>query len=153
MFEAEAKYIGVCLQFGASAMIDVSKERLEIVDGLVHPFHLCKEVERMERKVLTICGSIRFMEKILEVHEKLELQGHVVIGVVQHVRKEPYTPDEEDLLDVIHKIKIDIADGIYVVNVDGYIGASTRSEIEYAQKHGKEVYYLIPPENRSAHNI
>lgn len=104
----------------------------------------------MERKVLTLCGSIRFMKKILEVHEELELQGYVVIGIVQHVRKEPYTPDEEDLLDVIHKIKIDIADGIYVVNVDGYIGSSTRSEIEYAQKTGKEIYYLIPPENRSA---
>ena len=95
----------------------------------------------MKRKVLTLCGSIRFMEKILEVHEELELQGYVVIGIVQHVRKEPYTPDEEDLLDVIHKIKIDIADGIYVVNVDGYIGDNTKSEIEYARSLNKKILY------------
>lgn len=100
----------------------------------------------MQRKVLTLCGSIRFMDKILEVHEELELKGYVVIGIVQHVRETPYTPEEEDLLDVIHKVKIDIADGIYVVNVNGYIGSSTRSEIEYAKKNGKEIMYLVPPE-------
>ncbi len=99
----------------------------------------------MRRKVLTLCGSIRFMNKILEVHEELELRGYVVIGIVQHVREQPYTSEEEELLDVIHKIKIDIADGIYVVNVDGYIGSSTRSEIEYAKKTGKEIYYLVSP--------
>ena len=49
----------------------------------------------------------------------------------------------------IHKIKIDIADGIYVVNVDGYIGSSTRSEIEYAKKNGKEILYLVPTESES----
>lgn len=103
----------------------------------------------MKRKVLTLCGSIRFMEKILEVHEELELQGYVVIGIVQHVREEPYTLEEEELLDVIHKIKIDIADGIYVVNVDGYIGSSTRSEIEYAKEKGKEILYLVSPESKS----
>lgn len=103
----------------------------------------------MKRKVLTLCGSIRFMEKILEVHEELELEGYVVIGIVQHVRKEPYTLEEEELLDVIHKIKIDIADGIYVVNVDGYIGSSTRSEIEYAKANGKEILYLVPPQKKS----
>lgn len=86
------------------------------------------------------------MEKILEIHEQLELQGYVVIGIVQHVREKPYTPKEEDLLDMIHKMKIDMADGIYVVNVDGYIGSSTRSEIEYAKRQGKEILYLVPPE-------
>lgn len=101
----------------------------------------------MRRKVLTLCGSIRFMKKILQVHEELELRGYVVIGIVQHVRQEPYTLEEEELLDAIHKKKIDMADGIYVVNVDGYIGNSTRSEIEYAKELGKEVLYLVHPEN------
>ena len=35
-----------------------------------------------------------------------------------------------------------MADAIYVINVGGYIGESTRSEIEYAKKHGKEILYL-----------
>lgn len=101
----------------------------------------------MKRKVLTLCGSIRFMDTILQIHEELELQGYVVIGIVQHVREESYTPEEEELLDVIHKLKIDLADGIYVVNVGGYIGSSTRSEIEYAKRNGKDVLYLVPPES------
>lgn len=46
------------------------------------------------------------------------------------------------MLDNIHKRKIDMADSIYVINVGGYIGDSTKSEIEYAKAHGKEVHYL-----------
>lgn len=48
----------------------------------------------------------------------------------------------KEMLDDMHKRKIDMADSIYVINVCGYIGDSTRSEIEYAKKHGKEVQYL-----------
>lgn len=102
----------------------------------------------LKDKILTLCGSISFMDKILEVHEYLELEGYVVIGIVQHVMDRPYTIEEEELLDVIHKKKIDLSDGIFVVNVDGYIGSSTRSEIEYAKKLGKEVLYLENPSDK-----
>lgn len=50
------------------------------------------------------------------------------------------------MLDDMHKRKIDMADGIYVINVNGYIGSSTRSEIEYARTTGKEVLFLEPEE-------
>lgn len=50
----------------------------------------------------------------------------------------------KEMLDNMHKRKIDMADAIYVINVGGYIGESTRSEIEYALKNGKRVYYLEP---------
>ena len=46
------------------------------------------------------------------------------------------------MLDDMHKRKIDIADEFFVINVGGYIGSSTRSEIEYATKTGKNVRYL-----------
>ena len=46
------------------------------------------------------------------------------------------------MLDNMHKRKIDMADAIYVINVGGYIGESTKSEIEYALRNGKKVYYL-----------
>ena len=46
------------------------------------------------------------------------------------------------MLDDMHKRKIDMADEIFVINVDGYIGDSTRSEIEYAKQTGKMVRYL-----------
>jgi len=100
----------------------------------------------MKRKVYTLCGSVKFMDKILEIHENLELEGYVVIGIVQHIRQKPYTPEEEELLDVIHRIKIDMADAIYVVNVNGYIGSSTQGEIEYAKKTGKEITYYVNPD-------
>ena len=48
------------------------------------------------------------------------------------------------MLDDMHKRKIDMADGIFVINVGGYIGESTRSEIEYAMRTGKDVEYLEP---------
>lgn len=96
-----------------------------------------------ERKVVTICGSIRFWDKMQEMSEKLELEkGYAVIGVTPHVMERDFTQQEENLLDELHKIKIDISDAIYVVNVGGYIGNSTRNEIEYATKKGKEIIYL-----------
>jgi len=38
--------------------------------------------------------------------------------------------------------EIEMADEIYVINVGGYIGSSTRSEIEYATEKGMPVRYL-----------
>ena len=49
------------------------------------------------------------------------------------------------MLDDMHKAKISMADEIFVINVGGYIGSSTRSEIEYAKATGKAVQYLVPP--------
>ena len=49
------------------------------------------------------------------------------------------------MLDDMHKRKIDMADEIYVINVGGYVGESTRSEIEYAKANGKTVGYLEDP--------
>ena len=88
-----------------------------------------------QRKVVTLCGSVRFWDKIQELYEKLELENkYAVIGITPHVMNRNFTEDEEDLLDELHRIKIDLADAIYVVNVNGYIGKSTREEIEYAKQ-------------------
>ena len=96
-----------------------------------------------KRKVVTLCGSVKFWDKIQEVYEKLELENkYAVIGITPHVMNRDFTEDEEDTLDELHKIKIDLADAIYVINVNGYIGKSTREEIEYAKKKGKEIMYL-----------
>ena len=95
------------------------------------------------RKIVTLCGSVRFWDKIQELYEKLELENkYVVIGITPHVMNRNFTEDEEKLLDELHRIKIDLADAIYVVNVNGYIGKSTREEIEYAEQKGKEIMYL-----------
>ncbi len=46
------------------------------------------------------------------------------------------------MLDEMHKQKIDMSDEIYVINLNGYIGESTKSEIEYANSKGKNISYL-----------
>lgn len=97
----------------------------------------------MKRKVVTICGSVKFWGKMQEMHERLELENeYVVIGLAPHVMERDFTKEERDLLDRLHKEKIDISDAIFVVNVGGYIGNATKSEIEYAKKKGKEIMYL-----------
>ena len=97
--------------------------------------------------VITLCGSTRFKEQFLEAQKRLTLEGNIVIsvGLFGHSGdNEVWTPGTKEMLDDMHKRKIDMADGIFVINVDGYIGESTRSEIEYAKKTGKTVKYLQP---------
>ena len=97
----------------------------------------------MKRKIVTLWGSIRFWNKIQEIAEKLEIENeYAVIGLIPHVMNRDFTEKEKELIGELHKIKIDVSDAIFVVNVGGYIGKSTRSEIEYAKSKGKEIMYL-----------
>ena len=61
---------------------------------------------------------------------------------VAHGAETGCTTEQKLALDELHKRKIDLADEVFVLNVGGYIGSSTRSEIEYAEAHGKPVTYL-----------
>ena len=99
--------------------------------------------------VITLCGSTRFKDAFLEAQKQMTLEGNIVIsvGLFGHSGdEEVWTPGTKEMLDDMHKRKIDMADEIYVINVDGYIGDSTRSEIEYALSSGKKVQYLIEPQ-------
>ena len=103
-------------------------------------------------KVITLCGSTRFEEEFMNVQRDLTLQGNIVISVglfghsgdneVWENMDEGTLTKTKEMLDDIHKRKIDMSDEIFVINVGGYIGDSTRSEIEYAKVHGKVVKYL-----------
>ena len=98
--------------------------------------------------VITLCGSTRFKDQFLEAQKRLTLKGNIVIsvGLFGHSGdEEVWTPGTKEMLDNMHKRKIDMADAIYVINVGGYIGSSTRSEIEYAKKNGKIIMYLEEP--------
>ena len=86
---------------------------------------------------------MRFYEESLSIAEKLELEhGYAVIGFVNHVLPKELTDAEKELLGELHKRKIEISDAIFVLNVGGYIGKTTRDEIEYAKLLGKEIEYL-----------
>ena len=98
-------------------------------------------------KVITLCGSTRFKDAFMETQKRLTLEGYIVIsvGLFGHSGDdEVWTPGTKEMLDDMHKRKIDMADGIFVINAGGYIGESTRSEIVYALSTGKEVRYLEP---------
>ena len=96
-------------------------------------------------KVTTLCGSTRFKDEFLEAQKRLTLEGNVVItvGLFGHSGDDVvWTEGVKDMLDRQHLAKIDLADEIYVINVGGYIGDSTRREIAYAEFKGKTISYL-----------
>ena len=96
-------------------------------------------------KVITLCGSTKFKDEYMKAQKDLTLQGNIVIsvGLFGHSGDdEVWTEGTKEMLDNMHKRKIDMADEIFVINVGGYIGESTRSEIEYAIRNGKKVNYL-----------
>lgn len=101
-------------------------------------------VKNKEYKVITLCGSTRFKDAFMEVQKALTLKGYIVIsvGLFGHsCDNEVWTEGTKEMLDNMHKRKIDMADEIFVVDVGGYIGTSTKSEIEYAKTLGKPVHY------------
>ena len=98
-------------------------------------------------RVVTLCGSTRFREAFMREQKRLTLAGCIVmsVGLFGHSGDgEVWAEGTKEMLDDMHKRKIDMADEIFVINVGGYIGSSTRSEIEYAKKNGREVRYLEP---------
>lgn len=98
-------------------------------------------------KVITLCGSTKFKDEYMKAQKDLTLQGNIVIsvGLFGHSGDdEVWAEGTKEMLDNMHKRKIDMADEIFVINVGGYIGESTKSEIEYAIRNGKIVNYLEP---------
>ena len=103
-------------------------------------------------KVITLRGSTRFKDAFMEAQKKLTLEGNIVISVglfghsgdseVWEGMSEDTLTKTKIMLDDMHKRKIDMSDEIFVINVGGYIGSSTRSEIDYAHATGKAVRYL-----------
>ena len=106
-------------------------------------------------KVITLCGSTRFKDEFMEANKQLTLKGNIVISVglfghsgdneVWEGMPEDTLTKTKEMLDDMHKRKIDMADEIFVINKNGYIGSSTKSEIEYAEAAGKPVRYLEDP--------
>ena len=95
-------------------------------------------------KVITLCGSIKFKEEFLKMQEKLTLDRNIVLtpNSFQSIKKETINEQTKKMLDEMHRQKIDMSDAIFVINVNGYIGESTKNEIEYAKSKNKEILYL-----------
>jgi hypothetical protein len=109
-------------------------------------------------KVITLCGSSRFPEAFDLVTLHLSMQGHVVNGLSAFAHADrpagvrfllsdaDESRPEKRAIDELHFHKIDLADEIFVINVGGYIGSSTKREIDYARKQSKVVSFMFPAE-------
>ncbi len=99
-------------------------------------------------KVVTICGSMKFQQQMLEIAESLELKnGYIVIQCIYSHKERVLSPHDIEVLSELHYRKIDISDAIYVVNIGGYIGEATTKEIAYARSLNKEVLFYEPTSN------
>lgn len=93
------------------------------------------------KETLTICGSMRFAQEMQEIAYLLETQYGFNILQCTYGRKNSSDQDYTAAVIAAHYRKIDLSDGIYVVDPGGYIGESTAQEIRYADEHNKIIYY------------
>lgn len=94
------------------------------------------------QNIITLCGSTKFKKQFLDIQKQLTLKGYLVISLYFF----GHSGDDEawkyaNLLEKLHKQKIDLSSSIYVIDVDNYIGNSTQNEINYAISQNKNVYY------------
>lgn len=94
-------------------------------------------------KVITVCGSLKFKDEIMKVAGQMELAENVILIPIFPINddKNAFTEEELTMLGKMHKEKIKLSDAILVVNVNGYVGNSTKSEIEFAKSLNKEIIY------------
>ena len=93
-------------------------------------------------KIVTLCGSLKFQNEMMAIAEKMALDGDCILTPVYPVSKElKRTEKQIENLKEAHFKRIELSDAIFVVNVNNYIGESTRLEIEYAKKLNKEILY------------
>ena len=118
--------------------------RNELLDNFAD---MCRREEEANRyKVVTICSSSIFRDRIPEIKKELTMQGYIVIDPVLFDtsidRDANFVKDNKSLLIEMHKRRILMSDLIYVINVGGYIGDSVQHEIDFAIEHGKGVMLL-----------
>ena len=92
--------------------------------------------------MITLCGSMKFKDDFLREQKRLTLEGNIVLTPNMFLIAEEITEDIKKMLDDMHKRRIDMADEIFVINKNGYVGSSTKSEIEYAKKLGKKINFM-----------
>ena len=103
------------------------------------------EAISLERpRVITLCGSTRFMNEFEKANTRLTLQGNVVFSVATtaYEGSQNVSDEQKKLLDKVHFEKIRLSDEIFVINVGGYVGPSTKREIELAKRTGKKIRFL-----------
>ena len=103
-------------------------------------------------KTLTMCGSMRFAKEMAETAFILETEHSFnILQCTYDTQNLPLSVEEIKAVTAAHYRKIDLSDGIFVMDIGGYTGRSTADEIRYAQSRNKEIYYyseFIKQKNR-----
>lgn len=94
--------------------------------------------------IVVLCGSTRFKDAFITANRNETLAGRIVlsVGLFGHYEGLDMSGPDKQRLDELHLRKIDLANQVLILNVDGYIGSSTRKEIDYATAAGKVIRYL-----------
>jgi hypothetical protein len=95
--------------------------------------------------VVFLCGSTRFVETFNEWRKKLTYEGKIVLAieiVTTQAKKDYPSLETKKMLDELYLRMIDLADEVMILNVGGYIGESTKKELEYARKHNNTIKFL-----------
>jgi hypothetical protein len=96
-------------------------------------------------RIICLCGSTRFKEEFARANFRETLAGKIVLSIGCDAKTDAelgITPEVKARLDLLHLRKIELADEVLILNVSGYIGNSTRRELEHAKRLGKMVHFL-----------
>lgn len=101
-------------------------------------------IKTTNRKIVTLVGSTKFKKEYEEAAAKEGRVGNIVLSCVQfsHADNLIITEEEKEEFDRLHKDKISMSDEVFVINPNGYIGESTKSEINHAKSLNKLIRYL-----------
>lgn len=99
--------------------------------------------------IVCLCGSTRFVDAFAQAHATETDAGKIVLSVGRFKPVHGWDPEKKAKLDELHLRKIDMADEVLILNVGGYIGDSTRRELEYAKENGKTIRFLEPEKERT----
>jgi len=96
--------------------------------------------------IICLCGSTKFKDRFLKLNALFTLKGWVVVtvGMFGHADSVKLSRENKAVVDVLHFAKIDMAEVVYIINTNGYIGESTEREIAYARMRGKQIVYDEP---------
>jgi len=98
-------------------------------------------------RIVCLCGSVRFEKEFREHAEAFHLSGDIVLMpiIFRHAEfheDNSFTQQVKEQMDRVHKWKITLADLVFIIDKDGYIGESTRAEIEFAESRSKWIEYM-----------
>lgn len=101
----------------------------------------------MNKDIVCLTGSTRFLDTYDELFRAFTLQGKVVLTkrIATSKDRNEVTPEQKEILEAVARRHVEIADCLYVINVDDYIGESTQRDIDLADELGKPVYYHETP--------